>query len=264
MLRVEGSNEEPAAQCAMCRREAVALKLSHIIPNGVFRRIKQAQGSGQLVLMDDSEATPTTRSQSSWTEDLLCDDCEQRVSRYEKYGLELLREMRNVSSPAGVTFRSHRYREFKLFLTSLLWRAAVSKQDVFSKVVLPEACEEAARLSLLSGRPLGPLRLGCRISKLIDSSQGERTFDATSLAQLVISPIPRVSVQTNHYSVLFVIEGFLIEYFVKAIPFKKAAAPGIHRDSPVLFAPNICIFDIPEIVRIMATALTKEKREPHL
>lgn len=260
MLSVEALEERAPAQCAMCRREAVALKQSHIIPNGVFRKIKQAQGSGQLVLMDDSEAAPTTRSQESWTEDLLCGECEQRISRYEKYGLELLRERRNVVSPAGVTIHGHRYDEFKLFLTSLLWRAAVSRQEVFSKVILPGSCEEVARVSLLSGRPLGPLRLGCRIRKLIDSSPGERVFDAASLAQLIISPIPRIAKQKNRYSILFIIEGLLIEYFVRAVPFKMAEALGFHRDSPVLFFPNICIFEIPEIVEIMAAALRKDRR----
>lgn len=234
---------------------------SHIIPNAVFRRIKQAQGSGQLIQFDDADGTPVRRSQDTWPEYLLCRACESIIGGYERYGLELLRgEGRLAKEHAGgVSFPTHDFGRFKLFLTSLLWRAAVSRQRPFSKVVLPTECCETARVSLLSGKPLTARRLGCRLRRLVDPTGVERGgFSADSLRQLVISPIPRLHGGSNHYSLLFVIEGFLLEFFVRAVPLRLAGLRGIHTDTPALFVPNQNLFEVPELVKLMVSAYAKQ------
>ena len=253
-----------AGVCALCIEYKTLCK-SHIIPNAVFRRIKQAQNSGQLIHLDDSEDAPVRRSQDTWPEHLLCADCEHIIGGYESYGLELLRARGRSSSvenhAEGVTFRAHDYRRFKLFLTSILWRAAVSKQDVFAKVILPEQCKERARASLLAGKPLAPLRLGCRMHRMVDiKAKPEYRLNLSNLSQLVITPIPRLHDGQNYYSFLFMIEGFLLEYFVRAVPYKMAMQRGTHRNSPILFVPNMCIFDVPEIIDILAISVGKHQR----
>lgn len=261
LSNASGQNIASAA-CALCT-ERKTLRKSHIIPNSVFRRIKQAQSSGQLIQMDDSKDGLVRRSQETWPEYLLCEDCERIIGGYESYGLELLRT-RNASvedRADGVTFRTHDYRRFKLFLTSILWRAAVSRQAVFAKVILPDACREAARASLRAGTPLAPLRLGCRLHRLVDAqATSEYGFDQVSLRQVVIAPIPRLHDGRPYYTFLFLIEGFLLEYFVRGVPFKVAEQRGVHRNASVLFVPNKCIFDVPELVDVMAAGLDKHKR----
>lgn len=257
------SERSAEVACALCVAQK-PLRRSHIIPNAVFRRIKQAQNSGQLIQMDDSENAPVRRSQDTWSERMLCADCERIIGGYESYGLELLR-VRNGSSvedhAGGVTFRAHDYRRFKLFLTSILWRAAVSSQEVFAKVILPERCKEEARASLLAAKPLSPLRLGCHMHRLVDTeATPEYGFDLDSLSQIVISPIPRLHDGRKYYTFLFLIEGFLLEYFVRAVPFKQCGKRGIHRDSPALFVPNKCIFDVPEIIDILVANTGKHQR----
>jgi hypothetical protein len=151
--------------CALCA-ETKSLRKSHIIPNAVFRRIKQGQNAGQLIQLDDSEHTLVQYSQNSWWEHLLCAHCEGIIGEYEKYGLDLLRRShgsRIQNHSDGVTFWAHDYARFKLFLTSILWRAAVSNQSYFSKVLIPERFKEEARTSLLTSKLLRPLRLGCKL-----------------------------------------------------------------------------------------------------
>lgn len=249
--------------CALCI-EPRTLRKSHIIPNAVFRRIKQGQNSGQLIQLDDSEHTPVHYSQESWWEHLLCADCERAIGEYEKYGLALLRgsERSKIQKHTeAVTFRAHDYRRFKLFLTSLLWRAAVSKQSYFSKVILLDKCKEEARVSLFKGKPLGPLRLGCKLLRMTDNtSEADGGFPPESLEQLVISPIPRLHEGRPYYTFLFLIEGFLLEYFVRAIPHKQANERGVHKNSPVLFVPLKSIFDVPELVKLMVSAYGKHDR----
>lgn len=249
--------------CALCIEPKV-LRKSHIIPNAVFRRIKHAQNSAQLLQFDDSEHTPVQHSQESWREYLLCADCEQVIAENEKYGLDLLRGSdgsKTYRHSEGVTFRAHDYRRFKLFLTSLLWRAAVSKQAYFSKVILPDDCKEEARASLRSGRPLGHLRLGCKLLQLTDdTSAADGGFSPEMLEQIVMSPIPRLHEGRPYYTFLFVFEGFLLEYFVRGVPHKLAHDLGMHRPSPVLFVPHRTIFDVPELVKLMVSAYRKDDR----
>lgn len=249
--------------CALCL-ESKALRNSHIIPNSVFRRIKQLQNSGQLIQLDDSPHTPIQQAQESWCEYLLCADCEHIIGSYEFYGLSLIREndTKKIQKHAdGITFRDHNYAHFKLFLTSILWRASVSKQIFFSKVILPEKCREAARISLLQAKPLNPTRLGCKVLRMIDhTSEAEGGFSEASLKQFVISPIPRLKNQPYHYSFLFLIEGFLLEYFVSSIPHKQSKDQGVHKNRPIWLVPNKSIFKIPELFQFMVTAYGKHDR----
>lgn len=246
--------------CALCF-EQKTLQKSHVLPNAVFRKIKKDQRSGQLIKLDDSDYMPAHYSQDSWWEYMLCTDCEQLIGGYENYGLSLLRgtnRKKTIRHTDGVTFRLHDYGRFKLFLTSLLWRAAVSKQSQFSKVILPGRCVEEARSSLRSSRPLGQLRLGVKISRLIDSTNvADNGFSAEHLEQFIISPVPRLNDGRAYYTFLFLIEGFLLEYFVRAIPFKRAQEKGVHKKSPTLFVPHISIFDVPELVNLLTSAFKK-------
>jgi hypothetical protein len=93
-----------------------------------------------------------------------------------------------------------------------------------------------------------------------DTSETEGGFSAESLKQLVISPIPRSNKGRPFYTFLFLFEGFLLEYFVPAIPHKQASERGVHRDSPILFVPLKSIFDVPELVRLMVSAYGKHDR----
>jgi hypothetical protein len=249
--------------CALCLKSKDLCK-SHIIPNAVFRRIKNNNDSGQLVQLDDSRHVPIQYSQESWWEYLLCKDCERTIRNYESYGLSFLRGGSNAKAykhSGGVTFRGHVYARFKLFLTSVLWRAAVSKQPHFSKVILPPQCSEAARQSLLDVQPLQPLRLGCKLTRMIDyTDRKDGGFSDENLKEFVISPIPRLFEHAKFYTFLFLFEGFLFEYFVPTIPYKKKSGPGVHRDSAILFVPYESIIEVPELLRLMVSAYGKHDR----
>jgi hypothetical protein len=101
------------------------------------------------------------------------------------------------------------------------------------------------------------LRLGVKLSRLIDyTSAANGGFSAESLEQFIISPIPRLY-DGAYYTFLFLIEGFLLEYFVRAIPFKRSQEKGVHKKSPTLFVPHRSIFDVPELVNFLMSAFKK-------
>lgn len=243
--------------CKLCR-EPEELMRSHILPDALFRSIKR-QNSGKLISFDDSKDTSVKYSSESWWEYLFCFDCEGIISDYEKYGLETLRGIpKNMvhSNSRGITIQNVDYVKFKLFATSLLWRAAVSDLDAFAKVVLPDSLAEEARSSLISAKPLSPFKLGCKIVRLFDqTSESEGGFSEAEMKQLIISPIPRI--RSRYVSFIFVIEGYLLEFFVPSIPLNESGRQGVLKNSKVLYIPNKNIFEIQELMNIMVTGYRK-------
>lgn len=249
--------------CALCQEEK-ELKNSHIFPNSVFRRIKNAGSGGSLILFDDNPDSLVRRSQDSWSEHLLCASCEAVISNYEKLGLEVLRganPYRISERSDGVVLGGHEHQIFKLFLVSLLWRAAASSLPQFAKVVLPSRCEQQARIALLGRKPLHSRRIGCRVARLTDPTPSSRgRFSPESLRQLIVSPIPRLDDKLDHYSYLFILEGYALEFFVPGIPLLLSSSPGIYRSSAAFFVPFLSIFDIPELFALMVNAYGKNEQ----
>ena len=245
------------SSCRLCRK-IKDLRRSHILPDALFRSIKR-QNSGKVISFDDSKDTLVKYSSESWWEDLFCFDCEGIISAYEKYGLERLRgRPKNMvhSHNRGLTIGNVDYAKFKLFVTSLLWRAAVSNLDAFAKVVLPRSIAEEARTSLISSRPLSPFKLGCTIVRLIDqTSESKGGFSETAIKQLIIPPIPRI--RSRYVSFIFVFEGYLLEFFAPSIPLNESARQGFLKNTKVLYIPNKNIFEIEELMNIIVSGYRK-------
>lgn len=243
--------------CALClqRRE---IHKSHVIPNSIFRRVKRRY-AGRLISLDDSETGPVQYTADSWCDYLLCADCEGWLSVHEKVSIETLRGSPNGIAhwhADGVTFNGFCYQALKLFFTSLLWRAAVSSLDQYSKVILPPVIAEELRSSLYSAIALPPSQLGCRLVALYDPTpEDDGGFSAESIKEFVLSPIPRV--QGRCVSFIYVFEGYMLEIYVPRIPPKVRAQHGVLKRNRVWYVPKLSIFEIEEVVRLLVSGYRK-------
>jgi hypothetical protein len=243
--------------CALCRQHE-ELKQSHIVPNSVFRRIKRGN-HGKLIKLSDATDGPVHHSIDSWCEYLLCKKCEHTIGRYEKAALEALRGERKGSAhihEAGITFRAFDYATLKLFFTSLLWRAHVSTLVEYSKVGLLPHTADDARKSLLAGRALRSVDLGCRLSLLFDPTPNG--FSQDSIKQLIVSPFSRV--KSSFVSFVFVFEGYVIEFYVPRARRRHSDKHGFLRRTTVWYVPKVNIFDIPELVELLVSGYEKAAR----
>lgn len=134
-------------RCHLCRKES-NLKNSHIIPEFLFAALYDEKHRFHELHLD----TGNKYKQKGFREPLLCGDCEQLLSRYERYASKVL----NGGMP--LTYRRDGriiriggidYTHFKLFALSILWRAGVSKMEMFSGVTLGPH-EEKLRLMILA------------------------------------------------------------------------------------------------------------------
>lgn len=144
--------------CKLCKKESV-LRHSHILPEFFY-----------LNLYDEKHRAVQTGSnqddkfvQKGIREYLLCQECETKLSKYEGYASKLIKNIPNFSRGTNDLFvfsEDVNYQQFKLFQLSILWRASVSKQTMFSNVNLRQE-EEKIRLMLNDENPGKSSDYGC-------------------------------------------------------------------------------------------------------
>lgn len=242
--------------CHLCLNSS-ELRRSHIIPNALFKRIKQ-RDAGKGIRFDDSKESLVEHTSESWWEYLLCDGCEQRIGLLDKYAVETLYNAHKsgVSRSDGVLITDLDYAGLKRFFTSLLWRAAISTLPEFDKVRLPDVYAEELRKSLVSDLALPPKQLACRIELLYDPTPpSEGGFNRDALGQLILSPQARI--RSRRTSFLFLLDGYLVQIFAPEAPHRDWRRPGMLKDAPKLHVPAKSIFDIPELKQLLITGYGK-------
>lgn len=103
--------------CALCKNER-ELKLSHIIPDFIGRHFKKTSSTGYL----RNIVNPNVRVQDLMKEYLLCSECEQRLSTWEKKFADY------VFYPfAKRNLKELRYENWlKKFIVSIHWRIGIT------------------------------------------------------------------------------------------------------------------------------------------
>lgn len=102
--------------CSLCKNNSI-LKDSHIIPKFVGDWIKETSVTGKM----RSAETPNKRVQDLVKTKLLCNDCEQLFSTYEKYFSEnIFKPFLNSNNPI-ITYDVR----LKKFVVSILWRILI-------------------------------------------------------------------------------------------------------------------------------------------
>jgi hypothetical protein len=146
--------------CALCLKSA-ELRQSHVIPEFFFRQVYDAIHRCQLISTECS--TPERYVQKGLREQMLCDTCEKKFSRWEKYAKEAFVDGKGVALAREgnwLVIHGLDYRTFRLFQLSLLWRMSVTSLPFFKEVDLGPH-EEKLRLALLSDNPLEPDQYPC-------------------------------------------------------------------------------------------------------
>jgi hypothetical protein len=191
-------------KCALCKTEA-PLKNSHIIPEFFYKNLYDE--IHRLHVVSSDSGIPEAFRQKGVYEKLLCSDCEQKFSVWEKYAKESFGDGVGVKiEHKGKLFRFSNldYHKFRLFLLSLLWRMGASGLDFFSLVELGDKHQEALRLALLKEDPLEPLQYSCLISAVSLNGEFHRSW--------ISQPIHTKSDGRHCHCV--VVNGLLLCFFV--------------------------------------------------
>lgn len=188
--------------CALCKKDR-ELRNSHIFPEFLFKCFYDSKHRFITVSLDDD--TLLGHSQKGMREKLLCDECETKFSRYEKYARELFAgDIR--SEPIAkdyIKLYGLNYKNFKIFGLSILWRADISSLKMFNDVFLGPH-REVLRSLLYNEDPGHPMKYGFFLWALKDSEIDPRS--------VILAPTPHRVQGYNTYR--FVFGGFLWIYFI--------------------------------------------------
>ncbi len=138
--------------CRLCEKNAPLMK-SHIIPEFLYSSMYDEKH--RFHELSTNESKKNKFYQKGVTEKLLCGDCEQKLSKHERYASLFLNGGAQITYRLSGNFviaEGLEYTSFKLFGLSILWRASVSSLDIFDQVILGSH-EESLRKMMLHENP---------------------------------------------------------------------------------------------------------------
>lgn len=146
-------------RCKLCLEEQ-ELKQSHIIPEFMYECSGLYDDKHRFVIARRTEEGMQEFEirQKGLKERLLCGECEDRISKWERYARWVIYspgKSEQVKSVQGrvVLYENVDYEKFKLFQMSLVWRMSASNLKQFGEVRLGRYHGERARRMLLKGDP---------------------------------------------------------------------------------------------------------------
>jgi hypothetical protein len=183
-------------RCRLCNEER-ELADSHIISEFLYKPTYREKHRAKQI---ELPACKTRHIQKGHREELLCFECEQRFSKYERYFSQIWygNQAKRPSAvhPPGVAIQGLDYARFKLFHLSVLWRAAISSRDEYQAVRLGIHERRIADL-LLRGDPSSDDQYPIGAFALVDRNTDK------CLEGLIVSPVVRKSEGQTTYIFVF-------------------------------------------------------------
>jgi len=118
--------------CKLCLLEKDIVN-SHIIPKFFYKSLYDKKLHRFHVLSTDPRITKKY-DQKGMRQKLLCEDCEQKISKYERYVNHIINggiEVWVGDKGACIEAAGIDYTKYKLCLLSILWRAGISTLPFF-------------------------------------------------------------------------------------------------------------------------------------
>lgn len=141
---------DPNGSCRLCLGQSPLCR-SHILPEFCYADLYDDKGRAVITGVDLNESEHV---QKGLREFLLCAQCEQRIGRWERTFKTQWHDAVRVTDQdieTGVRrFSGLDYRQLKLFILSVFWRASVAQSASFKETNLGPY-EEQLRQVLLSG-----------------------------------------------------------------------------------------------------------------
>lgn len=232
-------------RCALCRQEHPLVR-SHVIPEFLYRPLYDDKHQFHEF---SSEPRRLHRSrQKGIYGRLLCAECDNRLSKYERYASLVFAgriPIQKEKTGALVRVTGLDYKQFRLFGLSILWRAGVSNERMFSEVRLG-AHEEVLRKIILRGEPPLPSKYGFFLSPLV--------HEGKSVVDLIVKPTP--SRLLEHRCYRFVFGGIIWTYVVSGHAAPEAFRKFFLKENGEMTMSIWRVEDVPFVMRAVASLLS--------
>ena len=162
--KIVEKHEDRNRKCRLCLKKAT-LRNSHVIPEFFYKQMDLYDKIHRFNILSTEHGKPFSIAQKGIREMLLCDQCEEKFSKWEGYARRVLYGGECIeittNEPKGIECKIS-YVKFKLFQLSILWRAGISGHAAFSSVKLDNH-ESVLRKLLFEETPGTTEKYGCII-----------------------------------------------------------------------------------------------------
>lgn len=205
-------------QCRLCLKDK-ELKRLHILPEFMYENVYDPTPKrffSMTINSADIQNSKQKVEQKGIREYLLCGDCEVLLSKYEKYVAETIygKNKRNKTyivkqsqSPDEQFFEYHyagfEYKEFRIFLLSILWRLCIS--ETFQTPKIKDTEIEMLRTAILKENTLEYDDFGC-LFQVIKYKKGQL------VKGIILEPF--LTGTDNNRILNVLIDGFMLSYFL--------------------------------------------------
>ncbi|MCK4421505.1 hypothetical protein KAW48_06880 [candidate division WOR-3 bacterium] len=193
-------------KCALCHQDK-KLCNSHIIPEFFYKPLYDKKHRLNVIPLSKEEKR--RYEQKGLRESLLCKECEEQLSKYEKYASQFLNGGTGfyITNGNPIKIEGIDYEKFKLFQLSLLFRASVSNLGFFENIDLGPH-EEKIRKMLINENPGKKSDYPCII--IIPKMKGEPVSD-----DFIGQPV-ELNKQEGHRQYRFILGGCFWLYLVSS------------------------------------------------
>jgi hypothetical protein len=203
--------------CKLCQLEK-QLRRSHILPEFMYQNLydeNPRRFHSLNVDLDDISKSSNKIEQKGIREFLLCDQCEGLISKHEKYAAETI-YAKNDGNKAYIInasktddgqytlydYAGFSYKQFKLFLLSILWRMLISEK--FTEIKGEEEILERLRVAILTEDPLQFDDFGCLIQVI-------RYNEEQLAAKFILSPY--LTKDANSLVINQLVDGLMYSFY---------------------------------------------------
>ncbi|MEW8383712.1 MAG: hypothetical protein AB2704_17810 [Candidatus Thiodiazotropha taylori] len=190
-------------KCKLCGKDRI-LKNSHIIPEFVYRPLYDEINRFHVISNQDNERNKYL--QKGIREKLLCEDCENSLSKNERYVSLVFSgsiSLHITGNSQLIRVLGLDYTKFKMFALSILWIAGISSYETFEQVNLG-VHEQILREMVLGNDPGPPEKYPFLLSPIV--------LEQELLNGLIVQPT--VSRIAGHYAYRFVFAGLAWVFIV--------------------------------------------------
>jgi hypothetical protein len=199
--------------CRLCQQDK-PLQNSHIVPE--FFYVPSYDEKHRIYARIGGKPAQMPPLQKGFREPLLCWDCEQKLSPYEKYNCEILYggvEIMGSRKGNKIEFIGLDYKRVRVFYLSVLWRMSIATHQFWRSVNLGTH-EEKVREMVLNESPGEPYEYGVYCIAPL--------FDGKLLADFILEPDYRRDHRGRFYRII--LGGFLFMFYVSAVRLKDMGA----------------------------------------
>jgi hypothetical protein len=194
--------------CQLCQQEKKLMK-AHIMPDSMNHELRKVLGddpNSPMLSIEKGSGKTKRLPMGNYDKTIICSGCDGSFSPWETHALDVLFRKHawtdvqtdGHGNPRCYTLLNADYASLKLFVHSMLWKAAVSQLGFCAKVVLPAATIEKLRQLLVSGDPGDATTFAVRIAQFYEMD-APITFEPMALS---IDGIAYVALHVPGYKIL--------------------------------------------------------------